>query len=1068
MDEPGTSHLSITGSPASTRQCSVRACNNVLVPGEANKMCEVCRGRHRIYATTKRAKRKLEKAAMVGQSVFSMDPLSSGTGVWIDQDVNMDVNDGQVDGEGTNQQNFASVSEPTSQPLPTDSASVQSPPWDGAIDPRLFQSSLLQSSSSELAGALSYSIPSSSTDPSLVGVGTPFEHTLDESAVSQIQNAPAVMDPAALMDPIPSSSLLGDPMENQESTSSSTQMQASQVGATEQEPLLGATRVCSVRGCKTIMQAHYQYKMCEPCRGRYRKYGTTKRAKWKAERAAFDRELSELRKIEDARREKEGLAPLSESAEELRKWELSIIDEQVPLPATVSELLEATMKSTGLTDISAAASLILSTRGDGVATGQGVSLDGSMNTAAEPTLEAILNGTPASLAELQRKSGNTTPIRVMQPTGIDTRYSVSPYTSTPTLELLANDVSQTAFIPPFEPSNQSTPTETLPFTLPARMCTVSHCHKILPGFYRYKRCEQHRLQNRYHSQLKRVREKVVKNFKRGDAHEEEEEEEEETNDESAEFVSAAQTGPASSSSKISCNVNGSSEASSGPVVPRPSRGAKSTNTRSKEKKSLSVCAAEGCHNFMSREVRWRTCDGCRAELRQKRKMATDAPEPETSHEDGTLSGEPKFIIMTDLKDIEEVTASEESELTTTTSARAGSVVEAFSQDSDQETITNELAISMDVDDGAGVSSPPLAPSSSLSSAGAPPPSKPLTFRSYTAGSLSSAIERVVAQDSNTSTERAFNDVWKVARTLVDGEKENAKVTSSNQDRSSSIASVPAALNSTKSVRIRREKNAVAGPSGTQETISNPPSTVDQARPAPPQVPPYSYSPSIHTSIPYPYYMPYLYPPYPYPTSGAPPSTSRPYEPPNHFYPFTVPGPYPYHPYAAIPPTGYSYLPPRYIPGVHDSAYAPQSSSNIYQHTSFIPAQAPTPPEVGKPNRNSAITQTRDQTQADGIETHSPPLSLPRSTDTSDYAEIRQGVQPPESSRPSEERSEAIIGPQRPCSNRACKRKVPSEGPTVLCPRCVLRFKKHQAKTKVRLKLEPKRLRNAGRGLKSSD
>lgn len=48
------------------------------------------------------------------------------------------------------------------------------------------------------------------------------------------------------------------------------------------------------------------------------------------------------------------------------------------------------------------------------------------------------------------------------------------------------------------------------FPLPARMCTVSHCHKILPGFYRYKRCEQHRLQNRYHSQLKRVREKEVK------------------------------------------------------------------------------------------------------------------------------------------------------------------------------------------------------------------------------------------------------------------------------------------------------------------------------------------------------------------------------------------------------------------------------------------------------------------------------------------------------------------------------------------------------------------------------
>jgi hypothetical protein len=44
------------------------------------------------------------------------------------------------------------------------------------------------------------------------------------------------------------------------------------------------------------------------------------------------------------------------------------------------------------------------------------------------------------------------------------------------------------------------------------MCTVSHCHKILPGFYRYKRCETHRVQNRWHSKLKRGREKIEKGF----------------------------------------------------------------------------------------------------------------------------------------------------------------------------------------------------------------------------------------------------------------------------------------------------------------------------------------------------------------------------------------------------------------------------------------------------------------------------------------------------------------------------------------------------------------------------
>ncbi|CAK5280678.1 unnamed protein product [Mycena citricolor] len=45
-----------------------------------------------------------------------------------------------------------------------------------------------------------------------------------------------------------------------------------------------------------------------------------------------------------------------------------------------------------------------------------------------------------------------------------------------------------------------------------RMCSVSHCHEILPSEYRYKRCEPHRLQNRWHSRIKRGREKIDKGF----------------------------------------------------------------------------------------------------------------------------------------------------------------------------------------------------------------------------------------------------------------------------------------------------------------------------------------------------------------------------------------------------------------------------------------------------------------------------------------------------------------------------------------------------------------------------
>ena len=42
------------------------------------------------------------------------------------------------------------------------------------------------------------------------------------------------------------------------------------------------------------------------------------------------------------------------------------------------------------------------------------------------------------------------------------------------------------------------------------MCTVSHCREILPANYEYLRCGRHRIQNRHHSKLKRVRDKESK------------------------------------------------------------------------------------------------------------------------------------------------------------------------------------------------------------------------------------------------------------------------------------------------------------------------------------------------------------------------------------------------------------------------------------------------------------------------------------------------------------------------------------------------------------------------------
>ncbi|KAI8986767.1 hypothetical protein BD414DRAFT_486981 [Trametes punicea] len=61
---------------SATKRCSVKGCAAPLPPAYPHKMCEECRGRHRVYATTKRAKRKMEKAllnnAQAGQPVVWM------------------------------------------------------------------------------------------------------------------------------------------------------------------------------------------------------------------------------------------------------------------------------------------------------------------------------------------------------------------------------------------------------------------------------------------------------------------------------------------------------------------------------------------------------------------------------------------------------------------------------------------------------------------------------------------------------------------------------------------------------------------------------------------------------------------------------------------------------------------------------------------------------------------------------------------------------------------------------------------------------------------------------------
>lgn len=71
-------------SPSSRpRKCSVRGCVAVMPTDTSNKMCDACRGRHRIYAMTKRAKRKMEKEALNQQGVALLSTERPPGTVWL-------------------------------------------------------------------------------------------------------------------------------------------------------------------------------------------------------------------------------------------------------------------------------------------------------------------------------------------------------------------------------------------------------------------------------------------------------------------------------------------------------------------------------------------------------------------------------------------------------------------------------------------------------------------------------------------------------------------------------------------------------------------------------------------------------------------------------------------------------------------------------------------------------------------------------------------------------------------------------------------------------------------------
>ncbi|KAF8215766.1 hypothetical protein K438DRAFT_2008051 [Mycena galopus ATCC 62051] len=963
-----------TASPDLPRECSVRGCSNTVEPSanplSNKKMCAICREKHRGYASTKRARRKAEKT-MVNKLSAPSDGAPS-------------------DGAQDDAESAPSVNQAYEYKEYQGAGSPQAPvPW--VLDPALYPQPSAPSSSSTLAGALTLP-PSANTQNHVSGappvLSNPSNRLSVQPSISTSSNPSVLPNPSVQpntdIQPIANVQPNSSVSANTSVTSSiSVSPNASVSGSAVPGPVAtdgaipqssdGRPRFCSVKGCKAIIVETieiYPYKMCQPCRNRYRNYGITKRAKWKSEREAFQRELEMLRVKEDERRALNGQAPLSD--DELRAWELSIIDEQVPLPP-------------------------------GHQPGDAPSED--------------------SLATL----------------------------------------------PP----------------LPDRMCTVSHCHNILPGSYRFKRCETHRIQNRWHSKLKRGREKIEKGFmlpdgtllvtpgpirtKKKETEEPKEPTEKKSRKKQKDVQSSEEAaGPSGESSTDASPTEQTGNDAQAKPIPRRSR-------------SIYSCREDDCCNLLVLGSRWRSCESCKELARASRQEKKAA-------EKGQAEPQPaRFVNMTVDNGIP------------TTSPRVwnvGPISEppAATAPTDASTEPSEIATT-----GVPAKYPPgYTSTSTLLTVDEPPPDK-----------YSPEGSRLVRKSRK----------W--SRYDKDGNPINDEASSSTTYTATQSSATPSTAPA-----LDTFPPTLATFPPTPAPSSGYPYPPHNAYPPHAAYPPNNAYPPRTPS--YPPYNPYYYHPPPGYYGVPGPSGSVPGQPPMMFIPYPYPHmppsdrpgaagpptlPYPYYPYAIPPGYGYppgthtyAHGPPPPVAGGYHSAYssayykstpAPAPSSPTPAPASATaptpapaPASAPTTAPAPAPvplagssaqgyyyryklnlKRNPAPEAHEEQTNkrrrlSEEVQDQTPQAL--RENEASAAVPVPPEETPAVSSSDAQEQPAAMDGevqdeqpqpsaPARLCGGKTCSRVLPNASSGPLCEKCRSKMKRRQAMTKQRFKLEPKKI-----------
>ncbi|EKM56959.1 uncharacterized protein PHACADRAFT_194534 [Phanerochaete carnosa HHB-10118-sp] len=211
------------------------------------------------------------------------------------------LQNGWVPGDDRDPVNASPEPEPTSPEQASQSFVYSgSTSWDPTLDPRLFQS--VASSSSELAGALTLPVPTTSRPRSPTQPQVPALH-------------PSTSVPPDTGCPDASGNIVCPPFQQsrahtpQQHKGEISVQSISEVAAIQPDGSL-PPRFCSIKGCKTVMDGNSLFKMCETCRSKYKTYGNTKRKKWKEEKAKAIAEMERQREEQNRVRAEQGLPPL--------------------------------------------------------------------------------------------------------------------------------------------------------------------------------------------------------------------------------------------------------------------------------------------------------------------------------------------------------------------------------------------------------------------------------------------------------------------------------------------------------------------------------------------------------------------------------------------------------------------------------------------------------------------------------------------------------------------------------------------------------------------------------------